>query len=269
MLVIKIGGAAGLDLAAVCADLAHLWHAGERCVVVHGGGAETNALAHRLDHPPQMITSPSGHVSRYTDRETLEIFAMATARINRLLVEQLQTHGIPALGLSGLDGRLLQARRKPVVRSVEGSKVRVLRDDWTGTLIGANGALLRTLLDAGYLLIVAPLAASEQGEMLNVDGDRAAAVLTRTLGASTLVLLSNVPGLLRDLHDPASLIPQLAADELEMAMELAQGRMKKKLLGASEALQAGVRRVVIGDGRRAQPVRDALNGVGTVLNAAC
>ncbi|MPY66435.1 [LysW]-aminoadipate kinase [Deinococcus sp. SDU3-2] len=264
-LVIKIGGAEGMDQQALCHDLAAQWHSGRSLVVVHGGSAETDALAAALGHPSRTLTAPSGHVSRYTDRRTLEIFAMATARVNRLLVETLQGLGVNALGLSGADGRLLRARRKEVQRSVEGGRVRLVRDDWTGTVTAANGELLRLLLDAGYLPVIAPLAISDRGELLNVDGDRAAAAVAGAVGAGTLLLLSNVPGLLRSYPDEGSLVGHVPAHGVEEALGWAQGRMKRKVLGAGEALTAGVPTVVIGDGRRAAPVGDALAGHGTVL----
>ena len=267
IVVVKIGGAVGLDIDALCQDIAARWHVGERVVLVHGGSDATNTLSEQLGHPPRMVTSPSGHVSRYTDRRTLEIFAMATASLNRTLVERLQGLGVPAWGISGIDGRLLRARRKAAIRIVEDGRVRVLRDDWTGTVEEADGAMLRMLLSAGYLPVIAPLAAGENGEMLNVDGDRAAAVVAGALSAVTLVLLSNVPGLLRHFPDPASLVELIEADDLPAAMEWAQGRMKKKLLGAQEALNHGVERVVLADGRRAQPLTDALHGIGTTIES--
>jgi [amino group carrier protein]-L-2-aminoadipate 6-kinase len=237
-------------------------------VIVHGGSAETDALAERFDHPPRFITTPSGHVSRYTDRETLEIFAMATARINRTLIERLQALGVNAIGLSGIDGRLMTARRKEAIRSVEDGRVRVVRDDWTGTVTDVNVALLRTLLDNSYLPVIAPLAISERGEMLNVDGDRAAAAIAGALQADTLLLLSNVAGLLRRFPDESSLVTHMSHHELESAMDWAQGRMKKKILGAQEALGAGVKTMIIGDGRRGTPIHDALNGRGTRIDAS-
>lgn len=266
MLVIKIGGAAGLDHDALCGDIARLWARGQRMVIVHGGGAETDALATRLDHPPCTITTPSGHTSRRTDRQTLEIFAMATARINRTLVERLQALGVNALGLSGIDGRLLQARRKDTIRSVEDGRVRMIRDDWTGTITAINAALLNLLVAQGYLPMVAPLAISERGEMLNVDGDRAAAMIAGALHADTLLLLSNVPGLLREFPNESSLVPHVHRDEIETAASWAQGRMRKKVMGAAEALEHGVGTVILGDGRRTTPVQDALGGAGTVIS---
>jgi len=234
-------------------------------VIVHGGGAETDALATRLDHPPRTITTPGGHTSRRTDRQTLEIFAMATARINRMLVERLQGLGVNALGLSGIDGRLIAARRKDAIRSVEDGRVRLVRNDWTGTITAINTALLALLLDNAYLPIVAPLAISEHGEMLNVDGDRAAAMIAGALHADTLLLLSNVPGLLQHFPDESSLVPHVRRDEIETAASWAQGRMRKKIMGAAEALQGGVSSVILGDGRRATPIQTALDGTGTTI----
>ncbi|HMA33715.1 MAG TPA: [LysW]-aminoadipate kinase [Chloroflexia bacterium] len=268
MYVVKIGGAAGIDAAAVCADLAAHWRAGQRLVLMHGGSAATDQLAVALGHPPCFVTSASGQVSRRTDPRTLEIFIMATAAINRRLVAALQAQGVNALGLCGLDGRLIQARRKPAIRVIEDGRERVIRDDWTGTPTTANGALLRSLLDAGYLPVVAPLAAGAPGEALNIDGDRGAALLAGTLRAEALILLTNVPGLLRHYPDEQTLIPHVPGAALEAMTAHAAGRMRKKLLGAAEALAAGVPRVIIAAGRGAAPLGAALAGGGTLIGAA-
>ena len=263
-IVVKLGGTEGVDFAAACQDAAGLLAAGRRLVLVHGGSAEANALGEALDEPPRFITSPSGYTSRYTDRRTLEIFVMAVnGKVNTLLVESLQAFGVNALGLSGLDGRLLVAQRKEAVVSVEDGKRKVIRDDYTGKIETVNAALLGALLEAGTLPVVAPLAVGEKGEALNVDADRAAAMIAAALGAEALVLLTAAPGLLRRFPDESSLIENLPRRQLEEALELAQGRMKKKVLGASEALVGGVGRVIIADGRVARPISAALDGGGT------
>lgn len=184
---------------------------------------------------------------------------------NKGIVERLQARGVNALGLSGLDGRLLQAKRKDAIRIIENGRQRILRDDWTGTTHAVNTPLLTLLLTNGYLPVVAPLACGEQGEALNTDGDRAAAAIAVALRAETLLLLSNVPGLLRNFPDEASLIPHIPRSEVEDYAAYAEGRMKKKILGAAEALVQGVQRVVIGDARSAQPISRALQGAGTVI----
>ena len=106
MTVVKLGGTQGVDFSAICADAAEMLKNGHRLVLVHGGSAEANALGEALGMPPKFITSPSGYTSRYTDRNTLEIFLMAVnGKVNSLLVEQLHMLGINAFGLSGMDGQ--------------------------------------------------------------------------------------------------------------------------------------------------------------------
>jgi len=266
LVTIKIGGAAGVNLEAVCADVASLVQQGQQVVLVHGGSDETNRLSEQLGHPPRFVTSPSGYTSRFTDRATLEIFAMVTSgKINTLLVEALQRKGVNALGLSGVDGRLMEAKRKEAIRAVENGKVRVLHDDHTGTIQTVNADLLHLLIGAGFTLVIAPLAISPEGVALNVDADRAAAMLAGALRADSLILLTNVPGLMRQFPDESTLISRLERARLEDSLSFAEGRMKKKVLGASEALEHGVGRVIFADGRVAEPVQRALAGHGTVI----
>jgi acetylglutamate/LysW-gamma-L-alpha-aminoadipate kinase len=267
MIVVKVGGSAGIDYDAVCADLAARWKAGERLILVHGGSGETNRVAEALGHPPRFVTSPSGYTSRFTDRETLEIFEMVyCGKINKGIVERLQRLGVNAVGLSGLDGRIFEGRHKDSVRAVENGKVKVLRGDHTGTVERVNTALIELLLTAGYLPVLTPPASSYGGVAINVDGDRAAAALAVALGAEALLLLSNVPGLLRDYPDESSLIRQIPANDVEAYLEFAQDRMKKKVLGAAEAVAGGVQRVIFGDARAGQPITAALGGAGTVVS---
>jgi len=264
--VVKLGGTQGVDFSAICRDAAALLKQGSRLVFVHGGSAEANALGKALGTPPKMIISPSGYTSRYTDRKTLEIFLMAVkGKVNSLLTEQLQMLGVNAFGLSGLDGKLMQATRKDSIQSVENGKRKVIRDDYTGKIETVNSELLMSLLNAGYLPVIAPVAVSEKGEALNVDADRAAAMVACVLKAETLILLTAAPGLMKNFPDESSLIRQLPQSQLAVAGEAAQGRMKKKVLGAEEALSGGVCRVIIADGRIQSPISAALAGNGTVI----
>lgn len=264
ILVVKIGGTQGVDFSAICQDVAGLLQQGIILVLVHGGSAEANLLGEALGYPPRFITSPSGFTSRYTDRRTLEIFAMAVnGKVNTLLVEQLQRLGVNALGLSGLDGRLLQATRKDAIQSIENGKRKLVRDDYTGKIEQVNTELLAAILHAGYTPVVAPLAVSLQGEALNVDADRAAAMVAAALKAQTLIMLTGVPGVLRAFPDESTLIAHLPQSRLPEALELVAGRMKKKILGAEEALKGGVGQVIIADGRVASPISSALQGKGT------
>ncbi len=267
MIVVKVGGSEGIDYDALCEDVAEHWHDGQRVVLVHGGSAETNRVAERLGHPARFVTSPSGYTSRYTDRSTLEIFEMVyCGKMNKGLVERLQRRNVDAVGLSGLDGRLFEGKHKRSVRSVEGGKTVILRGDHTGTVDRVNVALLRLLLDHGYLPVLSPPGASYEGAAVNVDGDRAAAAVAVALSADALLLLSNVPGLLREFPDESSLIRGIPASDVASYLDVAQGRMKKKVLGAAEAVAGGVGRVVFADARGARPLRRALAGEGTVVS---
>jgi len=266
MLVVKVGGSAGIDLDAVCTDAASLWNEGQQMVLVHGGSARTNQVAEQLGHPPQFVTSVSGYTSRRTDRETLTIFEMVyCGEVNKGIVERLQAAGANAVGLSGLDGRLLEGRRKDAIKIVRKGRRMVLRDDLTGTVDTVNVELLRLLLEHGYLPVVTPPAISVDNLAINVDGDRAAARIAAALGAEQLIILSNVPGLLRDYPDESSLIPRIEAARVEEAMAHAEGRMRIKVLGAAEAIADGVGSVTFADGRVEQPIRTALAGRGTVI----
>ncbi len=263
LLVVKVGGSAAVATANILGEIAFFIEEGHRVVLLHGGSDLTNTLSQRLGHPVRIITSPGGMVSRYTDSETLPIYAMAVAgQLNTELVALLQQRGVNALGLAGVDGRLLLARRKAVVRSVTPQgRVQILRDDYTGQIEQVNEVLLRQLLDAGYTPVIAPLALSQDGERLNVDGDRAAAAVAVALHADALVIVTNVPGLLSNPEDHAMLIRTIPADRLASYMDYAQGRMRKKLLGAQEAIQGGVPRVCIGS----ESLLNVLNGSGTTI----
>lgn len=261
MFVVKIGGSQGIDYDAFVKDLAI--HKG--FVLVHGGSHELAEIATKLGRPPKFVESISGFTSRYTDRETLEIFNMVYAgKMNKMLVEKLQGVGINAVGLTGLDGRILEGRQKEALKIIENGKKRILRGDLSGTIERVNTELLCLLLDHGYSPVLTPPAISYEGIAINVDGDRCAAQIAIALRAERLVILSNVPGLLRDPEDPESLIRSVAcADIDEFIKKYAQGRMKKKLLAAKETIEGGVQEVLLGSARGESALTETLNGVGT------
>jgi len=268
MIVVKVGGSEGINYQAVAKDAAALWKQGQKLIIVHGGSSETNKLAEALGHPAQFLTHPGGMTSRLTDRRTLEIFEMVyCGLVNKRLVEMLQREGVNAVGLSGLDGRILQGKRKEAVKYLEGGKIKIHRGDFTGSVEKVNTGLLSLLMDAGYLPVLTPPAVSYQGDAINTDGDTAASMLAISLKAEALLLLSNIPGLLANFPDESSLIQEIPAAKVNdpQYMTVAQGRMKKKVLGAVEAVQGGVDRVVFGDARVEDPIRKALAGAGTVV----
>ena len=264
MVVVKVGGGTSLNIDAVIDDIVALRDAGRELLLVHGGAQTTNAVAEALGHPPQFVTSETGHVSRRTDRRTLEIFEMVyCGQLNKMWVEKLQARGVNAVGLSGLDGRLFEGTRKDTLRiRVDGRRM-VLRDDWTGTVERVNTSLLQLLIGGGYFPVLTPPGASTQGEAINVDGDRAAAMVAGAFKAEALVILTDTPGLLRAFPDESTLITEIPRAQADQFMQFAEGRMKKKVMGAVEAIGEGVAKVIFADGRVTEPISKALAGAGT------
>ena len=266
MLLVKVGGSLGIDYDSVCEDLASIVHSGQQVILVHGGSAETNLLSEQLGKPPRMVTSVSGYESRYTDQETLEIFKMVyCGKMNKGIVERLQKLNVNAVGLSGLDGRLWEGKRKSTIRVIENGKKRVLRDDYTGKVEKINVNLLQILFKNGYTPILSPPGISYEGEAINVDGDRAIAALGAAIKIEKLVILSNTPGLLKNISDEASLVEKIPFENIDTFMKYAQGRMKKKVMAAIEAIRGGVKEVIFGDARIPKPIHQALKGRGTVI----
>jgi acetylglutamate/LysW-gamma-L-alpha-aminoadipate kinase len=266
ILVVKIGGGGEIDREIVCLDLASQWSK-RPLVAIHGASKELDRVSTTLGHPPVRVTSMSGIESRFTDDATMAIFNMVYAgSANVGWVECLQRCGVAAVGLCGVDGGLLRGPEKGVLRSRLGDdRQQLRRGDRSGRVTEVNVELLRLLLGARYLPILSPPALSDAGRAMNVDADRAAAQIAIALRATTLVFLSDVPGLLLDPNQPESLVQDVRRHEIPRAMEIARGRMRTKVLAAKEALQGGVRRVVVADGRIPKPVEMACLGHGTVF----
>ena len=261
VLVVKLGGAAGLNMRAALADLARI-AATRPVVVVHGVSERMATLSAERGMTVETLVSPAGHESRYTPPPVRDLFVEAAGQINSEIVSGLTALGAAATGLTA--SLVLRGTRKDAVRAVVDGRIRIIRDDYTGSITGVEPALIHDALAAGQIAVVPPLAASSDGP-LNVDGDRAAAAVAGAIGALELVILSNVRGLYRRYPDESTFVAAVRLAEIEDAHGWAAGRMKRKVIGAQAALEGGVRRVVIGDGRRDIPLTAALNGEGTVF----
>ena len=265
LLVVKVGGSilkqgASGDLAADLKELAK----DNRLVLVHGGGAEVTEIAAKLGKQQQFIMSPEGFRSRYTDRETIDIYTMVMAgKINKQIVLVLQSQGVPAVGLSGLDGAILRAERKKRLIAVdERGRKRVIDGGYTGKISQVNSDLLRFMLEKGYVPIVTPIALSEDYEPLNVDGDRTAAIIAGALKADRLVLLTDVQGLMLKGQP----IQKIGASEVREILGSIGAGMSTKVHAALEALCQGVGEVLITSGVGKAPVSLALkHEAGTVI----
>ncbi len=271
LIVVKLGGSAGIDWSSILDEIAGLWPA-QPIVFVHGANAALDAFMRSQGREPQLVTSASGQTSRFTNQETMDDFlAVYAGRTNKRLVEALQARGVNAVGLSGIDGGIVRGERRDALRVVENGKSKVLRGDYSGSLTEVQPHLLNLLLQNGYLPVVTPPALSTSGEAINVDGDKLAMRLAIALKARSLVILSNTPGLLADVHAPESLIRHVDVtndSSASAALAAAEGRMKKKVLSGMEAVRQGVPTVVFGDARVATPIAAAQRGRGTVFSGA-
>jgi acetylglutamate/LysW-gamma-L-alpha-aminoadipate kinase len=273
-IVIKIGGGEGIELRPILDEFAALLKAGTRAVLVHGGSHETNVISERLGCPPTFIRSPSGHESRRTDRATLEIFEMVyCGKVNKGIVEHLQSRGVNAVGLSGIDGGVWSGSRKGAIRAVDAEgRTTIIRDDLSGKVESVDTSLLALLLESGRTPVLTPPALAVEADgsrvAINVDADRAAAMTAVALGADELLLLSNVAGVLADRDDPSTLIRSASGFGFDAVREAAGGRMKNKVLAAEEALGGGVGRVVIGSANGSGAIAAARAGAGTVFEGA-
>ncbi len=265
MILVKAGGGASLNWEGIALDLAEL-HQSVPLILVHGANALRNEIAGRLGIALRTVVSPSGVTSVYTDREALDVFLMAYAGLaNKRIVALLQRHGLQAVGLSGVDGRLWEAKAKKDLLVKDNGRTKLLRNNLTGRVERINTGLLGLLLDHGYVPVLCAPAISPEHEIVNTDNDAAAATMAAALRFRTIVFLFEEPGFLQDADRPESLIPSLSRADLDGCLAWARGRMKKKLLASKQALESGVEEIIFGDGRLRNPVKEALAGRGTVI----
>ena len=263
LIVVKVGGSILKEVPPeVVSDIKDVLSE-HQLVLVHGGGKGVTEIASKLGKEQKFVFSPKGFRSRYTDKETMEIFTMVMAgRINKKLVSALQKQEIPVVGLSGLDGYLLRAERKKrlIIVNEQGRK-QVIDGGYTGKIRQVNTSLLKLLLENGYVPLISPVAVSEEFEPLNVDADRTAANIAGALKADKLVLLTDVEGLKLDDR----LVSKLSISEVETALPKIGGGMITKVYAAKEALNQGVGEVVISSGVRENPISSALKHVGVTV----
>jgi acetylglutamate/LysW-gamma-L-alpha-aminoadipate kinase len=288
--VVKIGGARAVDPGGALSDVAALVNdQGERVAVVHGGSTAVDETLDRLGIEPEYVETPSGVVGRFTDAETMEVFEMVFGRLNTQLVAGLQTDGVDAVGLNGVDGKLLYGPRKSAVRVVEDGKRKIRRGDHSGRIEQVNAGLLETLLADGYTPVVSPPMAGTDSEArsasngssgegtgprdddvvpVNTDADRSAAHVAGAL-ATTLVLLTDVEGIYADPDDPDTLVESVETPEERADLkDAAEGFMQRKVMAAEEALDGGANEVIVADANADDPVLSALDGGGTHIDAS-
>ncbi|MEX0657362.1 MAG: [LysW]-aminoadipate/[LysW]-glutamate kinase [Nitrosopumilaceae archaeon] len=256
MITIKIGGSVVDNLhPSTISDIKKIVRK-EGVVLVHGGGKEVTKVSEELGKEPKFVVSPGGIKSRYTDKETAEIFTMVmSGRINKTIVLMLQKNGINAVGLSGVDGKVIQAeRKKKLVIVNEKGRKQVIDGGYTGKITNVNASFIRTLLDQGYTPVISPIAISEEFDFLNVDGDRAAAYVAGKIASDKVLFLTNVDGLLLD----DKLVRNLTLAKAKEVLPKIGFGMEKKVLAATEALEMGVKEALISNGQKENPISSAI-----------
>ena len=262
MLIVKIGGGATINHEGAIKDLSE---SDEPIIIIHGANAARDKLAQDLGRPKKVVTSISGYESVLSDQAALDTMMMAYAGLrNKRIVELCQLHGINAVGLSGLDGRVIQGKRNSGIRIKEGEKKKIVRD-LSGKPKKINTELLKLLIDNGYTPVLCVPIIDENGYAINSENDDIVNVLQQELRADTVVQLIEAPGFLDDKDDPTSLVSKITPAELEQREEQVQGRMKRKMLALRKLFESGASKVIISDGRVERPVHDALNGQGTII----
>lgn len=262
MIIVKIGGGSKINIAGIIADLSGI---DQQYVIVHGANALRDKLAEDLGQPKQVLTSVKGYTSVYSDEKLLDVMMMAYAGLrNKRIVEQCHQHGINAVGLTGLDGKMVRGRRNKGIRVYQGKKLKIVRD-FSGKPQSVNAPLLQLLLANGYVPVLTVPIIDEQNAAINTENDDVVRVLQQALKADTVINLIEASGFLEDKDDDASSIKKIPSSELEAWEQQVEGRMKRKMLAVRRLFEHGASKVVISDGRSEHPVNDALAGKGTVI----
>ncbi|MCQ2427537.1 MAG: acetylglutamate kinase [Clostridia bacterium] len=238
VVLVKYGGNAMINeelKLQVMQDIVLLWLIGVKVVLVHGGGPEISELMRKLGKKAEFVDG-----LRVTDKETVDIVQMVLAgKVNKTLVNLLEIHGGKAVGISGMDGRLIEA------------KVKDPRLGYVGEITKINIDSVSDLLEKGYIPVISTVGCDEAGNTYNINGDTAAAYIAGALRAERLIMMTDIAGILRDKNDPSTLISEISVEEASLLKKegIISGGMIPKAECCTEALAHGVKNVVILDGR--------------------
>ena len=257
IVVVKYGGNAMINeqlKQQVMEAITLLWLIGEKIVLVHGGGPEISDTMSKLGKKAEFVDG-----LRITDKETVDIVQMVLAgKVNKTLVNLLEMKGGRAMGISGIDGRLIEAKPKDV------------RLGYVGQITNINITPVMDLLEKGYIPVISTVGCDKEGNTYNINGDTAAAHIAGALGAERLIMMTDIAGLLRDKDDPTTLIPEITVEEAGNLLldGTVSGGMIPKIGCCVEAIGRGVRNVIIMDGRVPHSILMELltdEGAGTMV----
>ena len=259
IVVVKYGGNAMINpqlKEQVMEDIALLWLIGVKVVLVHGGGPEISQMMKDLNKQPVFIDG-----LRVTDQETVDIVQMVLAgKVNKDLVKLIQMKGGHAIGLSGIDGGMLEATVKDA------------RLGYVGQVTKVRTQPITDILEKNYIPIISTVASDRHGNAYNINGDTAAAYIAGALGAERLIMMTDIAGVLENKDDPSTLIPHITVNEAKGLYEsgVISGGMIPKVDCCIEAIEHGVKNVVIMDGRIPHSILMELltdEGAGTMVTA--
>ena len=257
VVVVKYGGNAMVNeqlKQQVMEDIVLLWLIGVKVVLIHGGGPEINELMDKLGKKPEFVNG-----LRVTDKETVDIVQMVLAgKVNKSLVTLLQMKGGHAVGLSGMDGGIIEATVKDE------------RLGYVGRITKVRTKPITDLLEKNYIPVISTVASDHEGNTYNINGDTAAAYIAGALGAERLIMMTDIAGILRDKDDPETLIPEITVSGAQALKEegVISGGMIPKVDCCIEALREGVKNVIIMDGRIPHSILMELltdEGAGTMV----
>lgn len=258
IVVIKYGGNAMINeqlKQQVMEDITLLWLIGVKVVLVHGGGPEISELMTKLGKKAEFVDG-----LRVTDKETVDIVQMVLAgKVNKTLVNLLEMNGGKAMGISGMDGRLIEATVKDE------------RLGYVGEITKIHIRPVNDLLEKGYIPVISTLGCDKDGNTYNINGDTAAAYIAGALGAERLFMMTDIAGILRDKDDPSTLIPEITIDDAKKLYDegVISGGMIPKVNCCIEAIDKGVKNVIIMDGRVPHSILMELltdEGAGTMVS---
>lgn len=257
VIVVKYGGNAMINESLkqqVMEDIVLLWLTGVKVVLVHGGGPEISEMMEKLGKKSEFVNG-----LRVTDKETVDIVQMVlSGKINKSLVHLLQMEGGKAMGVSGIDGRLIEA------------KIKNQKLGFVGEITSVNIDPVRDLLEKGYIPVISTVGGDSEGNVYNINGDTAAAYIAGALGAERLIMMTDIAGILRDKDDPETLIPSVTIKEAEQLFKdgVISGGMIPKVECCITAIKCGVKDVTIMDGRIPHSILMELltdEGAGTMV----
>ena len=259
VIVVKYGGSAMVDenlKKSVISDVTLLKLVGFKPIIVHGGGKEISKWVGKVGKEPEFING-----LRVTDEETMEIAEMVLGRVNKSLVTMVESLGVKAIGLSGKDGGLLKVKKK----YSDGKDI-----GYVGEITEVDPKVLFDLMEKDFLPIICPVGLDDEFNTYNINADDAACAVARAVGANKLAFLTDIEGLYRDYNDKSSLISEIKVSEAKelIAGGTIGGGMLPKLANCIDAIEAGVSRVHIIDGRIPHSILMEIfsdRGVGTAI----